>query len=197
MFTPIFVSFLTLKLNSFVEKKCFEWESNRVVEFIKLWIYLIKSSVKSLFSVGWIAMKKWNNFVVVPSEAPSDLSHKRWPLLEEENDRILSIKIIINVYMSICSIIKNSLIIILRFQNQTNKFTSLRKWFTIKSTVVDTGFHFRSHQNWRRGRCQLFHDGGLYHIETSSLICSANQWTGFYMIVTSVMKVLTLSWSLR
>ena len=27
----------------------------------------------------------------------------------------------------------------------------------------------------------LFHDGGRYHIETSPLICSSNQWTGFYM----------------
>ena len=35
---------------------------------------------------------------------------------------------------------------------------------------------------------QPFHDGGLYHIETSPLICSANQWTGFYMISASVMK---------
>ena len=34
------------------------------------------------------------------------------------------------------------------------------------------------------------HDGGLYDIETSSLICSANQWTGVYMIETSVMKEL-------
>ena len=34
----------------------------------------------------------------------------------------------------------------------------------------------------------LFHDGGPYHIETSPLICSPNQWTGFYMIGTSVMK---------
>ena len=33
-----------------------------------------------------------------------------------------------------------------------------------------------------------FHDGGRYHIETSPLICSANQWTGFYMISASVMK---------
>ena len=32
-----------------------------------------------------------------------------------------------------------------------------------------------------------------YHIETSPLICSANEWTGFYMIRTSVMKELTLS----
>ena len=34
---------------------------------------------------------------------------------------------------------------------------------------------------------QLFHDGGSYHIETSPLICSANQLTGFYMIWNSVM----------
>ena len=38
-----------------------------------------------------------------------------------------------------------------------------------------------------------FHDGGRYHIETSPLICGANQWTGFYMITASVMKGLTLS----
>ena len=37
----------------------------------------------------------------------------------------------------------------------------------------------------------LFHDGGRYHIETSPLIYSANQWTGFYMISTSVMEELT------
>ena len=42
---------------------------------------------------------------------------------------------------------------------------------------------------------QLFHDGGSYHIETSPFICSANQWTGFYMIGTSVMKELTSIWT--
>ena len=36
---------------------------------------------------------------------------------------------------------------------------------------------------WDRGPC---------HIETSPLICRANQWTGFYMIRTSVMKELML-----
>ena len=36
----------------------------------------------------------------------------------------------------------------------------------------------------------LIHDRGPYHKETSPLICRANQWTGFYMIGTSVMKVL-------
>ena len=38
-------------------------------------------------------------------------------------------------------------------------------------------------------RIYLFHDGGHY-IETSPLICCANQWTGFYMITASVMKEL-------
>ena len=37
---------------------------------------------------------------------------------------------------------------------------------------------------------QLFHDGDPYHIETSPLTCKANQWTGFYMIGTTVMKEL-------
>ena len=37
---------------------------------------------------------------------------------------------------------------------------------------------------------ELFHDGGCYHIETSPLICYSNQWTGFYMIMASVMKEL-------
>ena len=38
-----------------------------------------------------------------------------------------------------------------------------------------------------------FLDGGRYHIETNPLICGANQWTGFYMITTSVMKGLKLT----
>ena len=38
----------------------------------------------------------------------------------------------------------------------------------------------------------VFHEGGSYHIENSLLICFENQWTGFYMIGTSVMKKLKL-----
>ena len=37
---------------------------------------------------------------------------------------------------------------------------------------------------------ELFHDGGLYHIQTSPLICSGKQWTAFYMKETSAMKEL-------
>ena len=36
---------------------------------------------------------------------------------------------------------------------------------------------------------------GLYHIETSSLTCRANQRTGFYMIGTSIMKELISNFS--
>ena len=35
-----------------------------------------------------------------------------------------------------------------------------------------------------------YHDRGPYQIETSQLISTANQWTGFYMIGSSVMKEL-------
>ena len=44
-----------------------------------------------------------------------------------------------------------------------------------------------------KSRSKLFHDGGPYRIETSTLICRANQWTGFYLIGSSVMKESTLS----
>ena len=38
------------------------------------------------------------------------------------------------------------------------------------------------------GFFKRFHDRDRYRIETSPLICGANQWTGFYMITASVMK---------
>ena len=38
----------------------------------------------------------------------------------------------------------------------------------------------------------LFHDGGPYNIETSLLVSKANQWTGFYMTATSVIKELVI-----
>ena len=39
-------------------------------------------------------------------------------------------------------------------------------------------------------KIERFRDGGPYRIETSSLICSANQWTGLYMIGISITKEL-------
>ena len=40
-----------------------------------------------------------------------------------------------------------------------------------------------------KSKCfKLICDAGPYHIETILLICSSNQWTGFFMIGTSVMK---------
>ena len=46
-----------------------------------------------------------------------------------------------------------------------------------------------------QARATFFHGGG-YHIETSPLSCTANQWTGFYMIGISVMKELSVSFPL-
>ena len=42
-------------------------------------------------------------------------------------------------------------------------------------------------------RYELFHNRSPCSIETSLLICSANQWSGFYKIGTSVMKGLKTS----
>ena len=33
-------------------------------------------------------------------------------------------------------------------------------------------------------------NGGPYHIDTMPMICRANQWNGFYMIATPLMKEL-------
>ena len=51
-----------------------------------------------------------------------------------------------------------------------------------------TVLKFLSKKDWR-----VFHDGGDCHVETSPLICSANHWTGFYMIGTSVTKELSIA----
>ena len=56
-----------------------------------------------------------------------------------------------------------------------------------KSTTVYLNFIERAKSDFRK---YLSHDVDPYHIETSPLICRANQWTGFYMIGTSVMKEL-------
>ena len=54
---------------------------------------------------------------------------------------------------------------------------------------------FTCHIIWgfnKREGYYLFHNAGTYHIETSPLICCPNQWTGFYVIGTSVLKKLKL-----
>ena len=61
--------------------------------------------------------------------------------------------------------------------------------FVIKYSIDSKVEHFAV---WNNLFFQLFHDGGCYHIETSPLICKANQWTGFYMIGSSVMKELVV-----
>ena len=51
--------------------------------------------------------------------------------------------------------------------------------------------YFFQRENKDLAGLQLFYDGGRYHMETSPLICRANQWTGFYIITASVLKELT------
>ena len=58
-----------------------------------------------------------------------------------------------------------------------------------------TSHDFYKHLRWgvlQQQNRLLFHNGGRYHIKTSPLICSANQWTRLYMITASVMKELTI-----
>ena len=43
----------------------------------------------------------------------------------------------------------------------------------------------------------LCHNGCPYHVETSPLIYRANQWAGFYMTESSVMKELIIFFFLR
>ena len=45
-----------------------------------------------------------------------------------------------------------------------------------------------SHEYMQAAQYHLFYDGGSCLIETSPLICSANQWTGFCIIGISAMK---------
>ena len=55
-------------------------------------------------------------------------------------------------------------------------------------------FHYDSahgYQAWYDSDLlKLFHDGGLYHIQSGPLNFRANPWTGLYMIRTSVLKKL-------
>ena len=58
--------------------------------------------------------------------------------------------------------------------------------------IVNYPLSFQFKLQWAFGHIYLFHDGVPYHIETSLLIYRPNQWTGFNMIGTSVMKVETI-----
>ena len=76
-----------------------------------------------------------------------------------------------------------------------------RKVWTRKAPYLDI-FHIVkgiSDMKWVQGTLvqsfllllsYLLHDGGSNHIEIRPLISRANQWTGFHMIGTSVMKEL-------
>ena len=62
-------------------------------------------------------------------------------------------------------------------------------WYEQSDWKIKPIFHFTGY--FKSGLIpfpKLFHDKGPYHIEISTLIGSANQWTGFYMILNSVMS---------
>ena len=67
-----------------------------------------------------------------------------------------------------------------------SKYVALTHWHIVLITLK----HHKVHRRTKANLCYFFLDRGPYHIETSPLICKANQWTGFYMIRTSVMKEL-------
>ena len=69
---------------------------------------------------------------------------------------------------------------------QFDAFLAVIARYNVKyMTSVLLGFH-----TLQRTLETLHSFGGPSHIKNSPLICRANQWTGFYMIGNSVMKVL-------
>ena len=56
------------------------------------------------------------------------------------------------------------------------KITKLLVKFSIEISHTDNGL-VGTITHW--SKLVVFHNGGPYHIETSPLICRANQWTGF------------------
>ena len=72
-------------------------------------------------------------------------------------------------------------------------FTEHLRWLLLFWSIINLE-HGIMETNWAYfdSLHELFHDRGPYHIETSALICSANHWTSFYMIGTSVMKKLII-----
>ena len=64
------------------------------------------------------------------------------------------------------------------------------KWKQPQKSFLQYSFSVTMSNIVKKYLCRKTHDGGRYHIETSPLICSANRWTGFYVITAPVMKEL-------
>ena len=73
------------------------------------------------------------------------------------------------------------------FSNNQTKTNNLGNpyvnWKCLNIYCLDCIFYFNFF-------IKLFLWRGPYHIQSGSLMCTGNQWTGFYMIGTSVMKQL-------
>ena len=73
-------------------------------------------------------------------------------------------------------------------------FASLPANFHVASCSINT-IAFKHCKNLEESQilaCKMSHDRSPDHLKTSLLFCRANQWTGFYMIVTFVMKELNV-----
>ena len=68
-----------------------------------------------------------------------------------------------------------------------SNFIDDKKHFSVKGK---TQFSPRTNSWIMNNFLYLLPDGGPYHIETSPLIFSGSQWTGFYMVGNSIMKEL-------
>ena len=84
----------------------------------------------------------------------------------------------------------NAAIILIQWENivltNTKKFHSISLPHSSKCVWLDNNSQFYAYQI----KDSLFHDEGSYHIETSPMNCSGNQWTRFHIIGTSVKKEL-------
>ena len=83
---------------------------------------------------------------------------------------------------------------------RTPAFIKHLRWLLLKmlsaflfyfiSSICLTFTNFESKESWQNNIIYLLNDGGSCLTETSPFICSANQWTGFYVIGITVMKEL-------
>ena len=74
-------------------------------------------------------------------------------------------------------------------------FSQMYTYLDKNFSLLRSSFSFSSSSKRKEIFAQLTLHEGPYHTETSPLICRSNQWTGFYMTGTFVIK--ELRWKIR
>ena len=64
----------------------------------------------------------------------------------------------------------------------TDETAITKEYFKLDNTLLYLPKFVVNVETYEELFSEVFHDGGSYHVETSSLICRPNQWTGFYMM---------------